>query len=105
LLTPVGSYEIGRIDFDYLVDAFFWDTDFLIGPELLELSADQRRRQLGFSNEAFSIAAGLKPHPSELEIRPVADPDWRGEDDEVPADGVIGAYPSDEGSEDDEDLE
>ena len=31
----------------------------------------QRRQQLGFSDEAFSIAAGLKPHPSELEIRPV----------------------------------
>jgi hypothetical protein len=50
------------------------------------------------------LAAGLKPHPSELEIRLVADPDWRDEDDKPPAHGVIGAYPSDEGSEDNEDL-
>jgi hypothetical protein len=100
----VGPYSIGSIDFDAIVDRFFWDTDFLMGPELLELSADQRRGQLGFSDEAFSIAVGLKPHPSELEIRPVADPDWRGETDESPTHGVIGAYPPDEGSEGDEGL-
>jgi hypothetical protein len=103
--ADVGRYSIGPIDFDAIVDRFFWDTDFLMGPELLELSADQRRQQLGFSDEAFSIAAGLKPHPSELEIRPVAHPDWRGEDDASPAHGVIGAYPPDEGSEEDEHLE
>jgi hypothetical protein len=102
--ADVGPYSIGLIDFDAIVDRFFWDTDFLMGPELLELSADQRRQQLGFSDAAFSIAAGLKPHPSELEIRPVADPDWRGEADESPAHGVIGAYPPDEGSEGDEGL-
>jgi hypothetical protein len=51
------------------------------------------------------LAAGPKPHPSELEIRLVADLDWRDEDDKSPAHGVIGAYPSDEGSEDNEDLE
>jgi hypothetical protein len=102
--ADVGPYSIGSIDFDAIVDRFFWDTDFLMGPELLELSADQRRGQLGFSDEAFSIAAGLKPHPSELEIRPVADPDWRGEADESAAHGVIDAYPPDEGSEGDEGL-
>ena len=68
------------------------------------MSVDQRRQQLGFSDEAFSIAAGLKPHPSELEIRPVVDPDWRGENDESPAHGVIHAYPPQEESEDDEDY-
>jgi hypothetical protein len=103
--ADIGPYSLGAIKFDAIVDRFFWDTDFLVGPELLGLSADQRRRQLGFSGEAFGIAAGLKPHPSELEIRPVADPDWRGEDDESPAHGVIGVYPPDEGSEDDEHLE
>jgi hypothetical protein len=102
--ADVGPYSIGSIDFDAIVDRFFWDTDFLIGPELLELSADQRRQQLGVSDEAFSIAAGLKPHPSELEIRPVVDPDWRGQDDESPAHGIIGAYPPHARSEDDEDL-
>jgi hypothetical protein len=100
--ADVGPYSIGSIDFDAIVDRFFWDTDFLIGPELLELSPHQRRQQLGFSDEAFSIAAGLKPHPSELEIRPVGDLDWRGADDESPAHGVIDAYPPHEASDDED---
>jgi hypothetical protein len=103
--ADIGPYSIGSIDFDAIVDRFFWDTDFLIGPELLKLSsADQCRQQLGFSDEVFGIAAGLKPHPSELEIRPVVDPDWGGQDDESPAHGIIGAYPPHERSEADEDL-
>jgi hypothetical protein len=68
------------------------------------LSPHQRRQQLGFSDEAFSIAAGLKSHPSELEIRPVVDPHRRGQDDESRAHGVIGTYPPHEGNEDDEVL-
>jgi hypothetical protein len=62
--ADVGPYSIGSIDFGAIVDRFFWDTDFLIGPELLELSADQRRRQLGFSDEAFSIAAASSRIPA-----------------------------------------
>jgi hypothetical protein len=102
--AEVGPYSIGSIDFDAIVDRFFWDTDFLMGPELLDLSADQRVRQLGFSDEAFSIAAGLKPHPSEVDIRPWPqdDPAWRVENDRFPAEGVIVAYPPQDQDADDD---
>ncbi|MBI3104433.1 MAG: hypothetical protein HYY95_02415, partial [Candidatus Rokubacteria bacterium] len=33
--NQVGSYEIEAIDFDAIVDRFFFDTDFLMGPVLL----------------------------------------------------------------------
>jgi hypothetical protein len=78
-----------------------------MGPELLDLSPDQRGRQLGFSDEAFSIAAGLTPHPSEVDIRPWLqdDPAWRVEDDRFPAKGVIAVYPSEDPKADDQDPE
>ena len=52
------------------MDRFFWDTDFLMSPKALDLSPDQRREQLDLSDEAYSIAAGLRAHPSEVEFRP-----------------------------------
>lgn len=96
----VGPYSIGQIDFDALVDRFFWDTDFLAGPELLEFGPEQRREQLGFSDEAFGIAAGLAPHPDELKITPwTGDPDWTEGADPYPPRGRIPRYPL-EGEED-----
>jgi hypothetical protein len=105
--AEVGPYSIGSIDLNAIVDRFFWDTDFLMGPELLDLSPDQRRRQLGFSDEAFSIAVGLRPHPSEVDIRPWLqdDPAWHVEDDRSPTEGVIAAYPPEDPDADDEDPE
>jgi hypothetical protein len=106
--TEVGPYSLGPIDFDAIVDRFFWDTDFLIGPELLNLSPDQRARQLGFSDEAFSIAAGLAPHASEIEIRPWGHDDdraWHVEDERFPPDGIIAAYPPQDPDGGDEDPE
>jgi hypothetical protein len=29
---PVGQFKLNEIDFDALVDIYFWDTDFLIAP-------------------------------------------------------------------------
>lgn len=31
-LRPVGEFTLSEIDFDALVDIYFWDTDFLIAP-------------------------------------------------------------------------
>ena len=69
--TPIrcGSYRIGRLDFDEIVDYYFWDTDFLI-PELATISEDARR-QIGVSPETWGLACGLPPHPDELKIEPV----------------------------------
>jgi hypothetical protein len=90
----VGPYAIGRIDFEAILDRFFWDTDFLAGPELLELTPEQRREQLGYSDETFGIAAGLAPHPDELRLTPwTAEPGWEAEPDPYPPRGRVPRYP------------
>jgi hypothetical protein len=58
-----------HIDFDALIDRYFWDTDFLIDAEhFSRLSADAKAR-LGFSASTFGVTQGLSPHPDELVLR------------------------------------
>jgi hypothetical protein len=58
-----------HIDFDALVDTYFWDTDFLLDAEtVVQLSADAKTR-LGFSPSVFGVVQGLLPHPDELVLR------------------------------------
>jgi hypothetical protein len=58
-----------HIDFDALVDMYFWDTDFLLDAELFaRLSPDEKAR-LGFSPSVFGVIQGLPPHPDELVLR------------------------------------
>lgn len=47
-------------------EGYFWDVDFLI-PEAVELGPE-KRKMMDLSDEAFSIAAGLRPHPDELKL-------------------------------------
>ena len=91
----VGPYEIERIDFEALVGQFFFDTDFLMGPVLLE-AEETSPGQLGPTHEAWKIAAGLKPAPKDLRLRRVqrtrdemASGHWRA----IPGSGYIGPYP------------
>ena len=60
------EFGIERIDFDHLVDVFFWDTDFL-DPHIPSMSLESREL-LDISSETFGLTAGLKPHPEELVI-------------------------------------
>jgi hypothetical protein len=64
-----GPYRIGRLDFEEIVDYYFWDTDFMI-PALATMPEDARR-QMGVSPETWGLACGLTPHPDELEIEPL----------------------------------
>lgn len=58
-----------HIDFDALVDTYFWDTDFLMDAEQFsQLGADAKTR-LGFSPSVFGVVQGLAPHPDELVLR------------------------------------
>jgi hypothetical protein len=73
---PVGSYQIGPIDFDAVVDQYFWDTDFLLeGPIIAGLGPDGRQ-SMGVADEVFGIAQGLPPHSDELKLTLWVEPGW-----------------------------
>jgi hypothetical protein len=102
----VGPYEIEHIDFDAMVDRFFFDTDFLLGATLL--SADEAAPgQLLVTRQAWKIAARLRPEGKDLRVTAVV---CSGESEggrdpvrRVPASGYVGPYPlreREEGGED-----
>jgi hypothetical protein len=94
-LIRVGQYKIGPIDLDAILDRFFWDLDFE-GPNYLLSMSPEERRQGTFSDEAWSIAAHLKPHPDELTLDVwTGDPDWEVDTGTYPECGIIATYPRD----------
>ena len=101
----VGPYEIEGIDFGALVDRFFFDTDFLMGPVLLA-AGEVAPGQLGATRQAWKIAARLRPEAGDLRLKAFAspreseaDPEWAGR---VPASGYVGPYPLREGDDGEE---
>lgn len=64
-----GELQIKNIDFEMISEIFFWDEDFLISNDIFDNLAWEAKDRLGISDEVFSITHGLKPHPSELEIK------------------------------------
>jgi hypothetical protein len=71
LTLPPRAQDVAgfSIDFEALVDMYFWDTDFLLDAELFaRLSPDEKAR-LGFSPSVFGVIQGLPPHPDELLLR------------------------------------
>jgi hypothetical protein len=75
------------IDFDELVDMYFWDTDFLIDAErFTQLDADAKAN-LGFSPSTFGVTQRLAPHPDELVLKraeehePTSESEWEEEDE------------------------
>ncbi len=91
---PIGPYRIGPIDFDALVDVYFWDTDFLLDHITLAGLGPEGRENLDISDEVFGIAQGLPPHPQELKIIPWDEPEWDKEE-EQPQGPLIPEYPPD----------
>jgi hypothetical protein len=86
---PVGPYQIGPIDFDAVVDEYFWDTDFLLDGPILAGLGPEGRQNMGVTDEVFGIAQGLPPHADELTLTLWAEP---GEQDESVG-PVIPEYP------------
>lgn len=76
---PVGPYEIGEIDFDAIVDHYFWDTDFLLDASTGAEFGPDGRQVMGLSPEAFGISQKLVPHYEELKCEALADPEWGSE--------------------------
>ena len=58
-----------HIDFDALIETYFWDTDFLMGAELFSRLGPDAKANLGFSASVFGVVQGLSPHPDELVLR------------------------------------
>ncbi len=93
---PVGSYDIGEIEFDALVDSCFWGTDFLVEVSTAAALGPERRQQLDVSLEAFGISQQLAPHAEELKLEPLAEPPWGSEElGEAPEGPRIPKYPPD----------
>ncbi len=92
----IGPYEIERIDFDAIVDRFFFDTDFLMGATLLA-AEEAAPGQLLVTRQAWKIAAGLRPEAEDLRLTPVERVRGRAGDPKaqhrVPTSGYIGSYP------------
>jgi len=69
-LPPRGQGVAGfSIDFDALVDMYFWDTDFLLDAEHFARLEPDAKASLGFSPSVFGVIQGLAPHPDELVLR------------------------------------
>jgi len=58
-----------HMDFAALIDAYFWDTDFLMDAELFSRLGPDAKASLGFSASVFGVVQGLSPHPDELVLR------------------------------------
>ncbi len=90
----VGPYEIGEIDFNALVDGYFWDVDFLVDATTGAGLGPEGRQQLGVSAEAFGLAQQLVPHPEELTVESLAELPWRSEAvGQAPEGPLIPQYP------------
>jgi len=75
-----------HIDFDALVDTYFWDTDFLLDAETFTRLDADAKKNLGFTEGLFGVVQGLSPHPDELVLRRSAEYRHRqtqGEDERV----------------------
>jgi len=67
------------IDFDALVDMYFWDTDFLLDAEQFARLDPAAKANLGFSPSVFGVVQGLTPHPDELVLRRAEESEPRSE--------------------------
>jgi hypothetical protein len=65
-LEPRHATGGARVSLEDFVEAYFWDTDFLLESPGISHLTGQQKRQLGMSDELFGIAAGMPPHPEEL---------------------------------------
>jgi hypothetical protein len=69
LPTRAKGVEGFHIDFDALIDTYFWDTDFLMDAESFARLSAEAKTNLGFSPNVFGVTQGLAPHPEELVLR------------------------------------
>lgn len=72
--------ETEKVELEEFVEAFFWDTDFLIdATDVANLTA-QGKELLRLSPEVFGLSHGMQPHPEELVMRR-----WDEDDERTPS--------------------
>jgi hypothetical protein len=69
LPTRAKRVEGFHIDFDALIDTYFWDTDFLMDAESFARLSAETKTHLGCSPGVFGVTQELAPHPEELVLR------------------------------------
>ena len=75
-VLALGEYKIAEIDFEGIVEVFFWDTDFAYSPELIEGIGENVRKAMGMTEQVFGIAEGWEPHSEELLVERLDRADW-----------------------------
>jgi hypothetical protein len=70
------------IDFEAFVEAYFWDTDFLLDPSTFYQLGAPSRQQLGYRADLFGVLSGLLPHPDELVLKTVEEVEAMGSEGE-----------------------
>jgi hypothetical protein len=96
-LFPVGPYLVGEIDFSFIVDVYFWDTDFLMNGKIVADLGIEGREFLQMNKETFGLTQGLAPHPDELQLVRWDEP-MEVSNEPVPPDGsIIRHYPDRDG--------
>lgn len=60
-MSKVGAFYIERIDFDALIDIYFYDIDFLMDGDTMIGLGLERRKELGLNDETFGISQGMAP--------------------------------------------
>ncbi len=63
----VDPFFIEQIDFDEIVELYFFDIDFLTSPEVM-LNLPSWFKET-YNPEAFALSQGLLPHPEELALK------------------------------------
>jgi hypothetical protein len=76
------------IDFEALVDMYFWDTDFLLDAEQFARLEPDAKASLGFSPSVFGVIQGLAPHPDELVLRRAEEGAPRSESEQEEDEGL-----------------
>ncbi len=66
--TRIAGVHIEKINFDDLIDIYFFDIDFLMGQNVVMNLGLDMRKGLGIQDETFAISQGLAPHPEELKF-------------------------------------
>ncbi len=67
-----GAVVLRKIDFDAVLDYYFFDTDFLFAPEILGSMDEKTKMVMDFADETWGVVHQMKPHAEELSLQEVS---------------------------------